>query len=150
MAWASLRRRSAPYDPDGTLETTPAWPWQTLQFDDSTLTEAPRVRVSGLAILGLILGVVGVCAVLTGQLAPEGLLLGALGVLASLAGLAATRHRWITGRGVATLSLLVAILAGGLALLAMTGRYAWLNAHTDRVHTWHTWLVAHVRWLRRW
>jgi|tagenome__1003787_1003787.scaffolds.fasta_scaffold20078625_2 hypothetical protein len=141
-----LHRRSA-HDADTTVDLTPDWPW--LPVDEAPV-EVMRVHVSGLALFGLIFGVVGLCATLTGLLAPQGFLLGALGLLAGFAGLVATRHPEINGRGVAGLGMLIGATAMALAVLALSGRYQWPNSHSDQIHVWHAWLVTHWSTLRRW
>jgi hypothetical protein len=108
------------------------------------------VRVSAWACLGLILGLVALCATLTGLLAPEGLALGLLAILASIAGFVGASRPGITGHSLALLGLLAGLGAAGLAAAAITGHLTWLNSHTDAIPHWHAWLVAHWPWLGRW
>jgi hypothetical protein len=143
---SGLSRRPAP-DLDTTVDLTPPWAWQAV---DESPVEVMRVHVSGLALVGLIFGVVGLCATLTGLLAPQGFLLGALGLLAGFAGLVATRHPDINGRGVAGLAMLIGAAAMALAVLALSARYQWPNSHSDQIRVWHAWLVRHWSALRRW
>lgn len=144
-----MSRRSAYSDPDRTVDLSPPWSWDSPDAEELP-APAPRVRVSGLALFGLTFSVVGLCAALTGILAPEGFALGALGLLGCLAGLVATRRPERNGRGVAGFGMLIGAGAMALAVLALSARYRWPNSHTDEVHVWHTWLVAHWAWLRRW
>jgi hypothetical protein len=46
--------------------------------------------------------------------------------------------------------LLAGLVAVALAVIAMTGRFAWPYSRTDEISRWHTWLVAHWSWLGRW
>lgn len=113
-------------------------------------TEAPqRIRVSIAATLGLVVGVVGLCAVLTGLLVPVGFGLGAAGTLLSLAGVAGTARASVNGLGVALLGLLFGVGALALAMLVSAGEVGWLGAGTDEIARWHAWLVAHWPWLNR-
>jgi hypothetical protein len=113
-------------------------------------TQAPqRIRVSVWATLGLVVSVVGLCAVLTGLLVPVGFGLGAVGTLLSLAGVADTARPYVNGLGVALLGLLFGVGALALAMLVSAGEVRWLAAGTDEVARWHTWLVAHWPWLHR-
>ncbi len=113
-------------------------------------TQAPqRIRVSAWATLGLVVGVVGLCAVLTGLLVPVGFGLGALGTLLSLAGVAGTARPYVNGLGVALLGLLFGVAALALAMLVGAGEVGWLSAGTDEIARWHGWLAVHLPWLHR-
>lgn len=107
-------------------------------------------HVSSWAGFGLIVGVVGLCAALTGPLAPEGAAVAVLGFLFAIGGLVESRRPGVNGRGVAGLAMFIAVAAVALALLAMSRRYAWPNSRTDEIARWHAWLVAHWTWLGRW
>ncbi len=109
-----------------------------------------RTRVSAMAAVGLIASVVGLCAAVTGLLAPEGAAVAVIGFLAAIGGLVASTRPAVIGRGLAALGALIALAAVLLAVLAMTGRYPWLNSRTDEISRWHTWLVHHWAWLGRW
>ncbi len=108
------------------------------------------VRVSAWATLGLIVSIVGLCATLTGLLAPEGFALGVIGFLISIAGLVGASRPGVTGHSLALLGLLFGAAAVVLAVLAMTGSFSWLNSSTNEITRWHNWLVAHWSWLGRW
>lgn len=124
------------------------WPGD---FDPAWSGEGPGpARVSRWSGLGLILGVVSVCAALTGLLAPEAAAVGVLGLLISVGGLIAASRPALTGRGLAGLGGILALVAIGLAVLAMSGRYPWPNSRVDEVSRWHTWLVDRWAWLGRW
>src|SRR5690349_12905787 len=112
-----VRGRPAGYDPDRTLDLSPPWQWEPQPVDE---VPVPRVRVSGFALFGVIFGVMGLCAALTGLLAPPGFALGVLGVLACFAGLIATRRPELNGRGVAALGMLIGAAATALAVLALS------------------------------
>jgi hypothetical protein len=115
----------------------------------STL-ELERSRVSTQAVLGLVVGVVGLCAAFTGLLAPEGFVLGVIGTLLSAVGLAHAGRPGGTGRGTAALGALLGLAAATLALMAMSGRYSWIDAGTDHVAGLHRWLASHWSWLGHW
>jgi hypothetical protein len=136
-------------DNDWTL--TDAWPggiWPAI--DASALNLRGRVRVSAWAVLGLILSLVGLCATLTGLLAPEGLALGVTGLLASFVGLVRASRPGFTGHSVALLGMFGGLAVTSLAVAAMTGDLGWLNSRTDEISDLHAWLVAHVSWRGRW
>lgn len=111
---------------------------------------AVRARVSAAATLGLIISVVGLCAVLTGLLLPEGFAIGVIGVLLSIGGFAAAGRPAVAGRGVAVVGIMFGLAAVILAALAVTGVFAWPDSSTDQVGRWHDWLVGHWAWLGRW
>jgi hypothetical protein len=126
---------------------------QRMAFGDEEYETEPyrqhHARVSWAAVLGLVLGLVGLLAALTGALAPVGLLAGAVGVLFGLVGLATTRRPHIASRPLAVTGLLVSIGALGLAWLAMTGDYGWLN-RGDQAGWLRDWLDARLPWLESW
>jgi hypothetical protein len=116
----------------------------------TTVADAgPRARGSALAAFSLVVGVVALCAVLTGLLAPEGLILGVVGAMLSLAGLTRAGHRGVSGGGTAAVAGLFGIAAAVLAVMAMSGRYPWLDT-SDQVAKAHAWLVEHWPWRGRW
>jgi hypothetical protein len=129
---------------------TPVDPWPGGFLPEPAPAPVPRSRVSFWATVWLILGVVALCATLTGLLAPEGLVLAVIGLLASIAGLIGASRRGITGHSLALLGLLAALAAAWLAIGALNGHLSWLDSHTDAVAGWRAWLVAHWRWLGRW
>jgi hypothetical protein len=146
------RRDEDPYD--ARYGHTPADPWPggiwPVAEAAPPVPPAPRARVSFWATVGLILGVVALCATLTGLLAPEGLVFAVIGLMASIFGLVGTSRRGIAGRGLAVLGVLAALGAAWLAVAALNGNLSWLDGHTDSVARWHGWLVDHWRWLGRW
>ncbi|HEY2948934.1 MAG TPA: hypothetical protein VGJ53_11135 [Micromonosporaceae bacterium] len=112
--------------------------------------EPGRARVAAQAVLGVVVSVVGVCAALTGLLAPEAFVLGAVGALLSFLGLAHAGRPGATGRGTAALGALLGLTAAALAAMAMSGRYSWIDAGTDHVAGLHRWLADQWSWLGRW
>jgi hypothetical protein len=154
------RRPRHPDAVDDTLDLadrpTPADPWPGGFWPDAApppvppVAPVPRARVSFWATVGLLLGVVALCATMTGLLAPEGLVLAVIGLLASVFGLVGSSRPGVAGRGVALLGLLAALGAAWLAVAALNGHLSWLDGHTDTVARWHDWLVAHWSWLGRW
>jgi len=120
-------------------------------------TAAPTVaergwqgRTSGLAVFGLIFGLTAVYAALSGRLVPVALVAAVLGVLCSGGGLSATSRSGVTGRSVALFGLLLSIVGGIFAVLAMTGMVSWLNGDVDQVARARDWLNSQFSWLRRW
>jgi hypothetical protein len=126
---------------------------QRMAFGDEEYEAEPyqhhRARVSWAAVLGLVLGVVGGLAALTGVLAPVGLLAAAVGVLFGLVGLAATGRPHIASRPLAVTGLLISIGALALAWLAMNGDYDWLT-RDDQAGWLRDWLDARLPWLESW
>jgi hypothetical protein len=116
-------------------------------------TVAERVssgRTSGLAVLGLMLGLTSVYAALSGRLAPVAVIVGVVGLVFSGTGLAATGRPGVTGRGMAVLALLGSITGIVFGILAMNGTVSWLNGDADQVAMFRDWLNNHFAWLRRW
>ncbi len=105
-------------------------------------------RVSWLAVLGVIFGVIGVLTALTGTLAPIALAAGAVGLFFSVAGFGATRKPYLASRPLAGLALLLSL--GALALTAMvySGQFDWLN-RDDQVGWLRSWLDVRVPGLDR-
>lgn len=135
-------------DDDRTYATRPIATAEPV--DTTSETRVGWVRVSGMATLGLIVGLVSLGTTLTGLLAPEGLVLGAVGALLSIFGLVRASRPGITGHSLALIGLLCSLGAIALAALAMTGDYAWPNSSTDEVGRAHDWLVDKWSWLGRW
>jgi hypothetical protein len=118
---------------------------------DGTPDERPaRARGSLMANIGLIVSVVGFCAVLTGVLAPEGVVIGLIGGVISLIGFGAGRRPGVTGSGAATLGLIIGLAAIALGAVAMTGNYSWPNSRVNEAQRWHDWFVRQWSWLSRW
>jgi hypothetical protein len=107
-------------------------------------------RVSLLATFGLILGLAGVAAALTGLLAPWAIPLGALGLLFSFGGIIAGVRPEVAGRGLGTLGVLVSGTAVVFGILAMTGQVSWLDSDTDQVARLNDWLDAKLPWMKDW
>ncbi|MFF3864900.1 thrombospondin [Micromonospora sp. NPDC001898] len=100
----------------------------------------PKPRASLLATLGLIVGVAGALAVLTGTLAGYGIAVGVLGGVLSVFGLLATRRRHIAGKTDALLGMAFGIAAVVLGVLAMTGQFDWPTTDGDWVQRLREWL----------
>jgi hypothetical protein len=109
----------------------------------------PRAHGNALSAFGLIVGVVAVCAALTGLLAPEGLILGVVAAMLSFAAMTRAGRRGASGRGTAAVAGLFGIAAAALAAMAMSGRYPWLDT-SDQVAKAHAWLVEQWPWRGRW
>lgn len=107
-------------------------------------------RVSLLATLGLIFGVAGVAAALTGLLAPWAIVAGALGLLFSFGGIIAGVRPNVAGRGLGTLGVLISGTAVVFGILALTGQVSWLDSHTDQVARLKDWLDARLPWMKDW
>ncbi|MEU8191036.1 DUF308 domain-containing protein, partial [Micromonospora carbonacea] len=100
----------------------------------------PKPRASLLASLGLVVGVAGLAAVLTGTLAGYGIAVGALGSVLSVFGLLATRRRHIAGKTDALLGMAFGVAAVVLGVLAMTGQFVWPTTDGDWVQRLREWL----------
>ncbi|WP_405104955.1 DUF308 domain-containing protein [Micromonospora sp. NBC_01405] len=100
----------------------------------------PKPRASLLATLGLIVGVAGALAVLSGTLAGYGIAVGVLGGVLSVFGLLATRRRHIAGKTDALLGMAFGIAAVVLGVLAMTGQFDWPTTDGDWVQRLREWL----------
>ncbi|QLD28830.1 thrombospondin [Micromonospora carbonacea subsp. aurantiaca] len=100
----------------------------------------PKPRASLLASLGLVVGVAGLAAVLTGTLAGYGIAVGALGAVLSVFGLLATRRRHIAGKTDALLGMAFGVAAVVLGVLAMTGQFVWPTTDGDWVQRLREWL----------
>jgi hypothetical protein len=118
--------------------------------DTPAVVEAPvRARASGLATLGLILGVLSAAAVATGLLALPGVAVGLLGVLVAVGGLAATARPHVAGRFDAMLGLLLSLAAVIVGLLALGNAISWPETETNQVAAFADWLKAEFPWLDR-
>jgi len=111
--------------------------------------QAPA-RVSLLATFGVILGLVGVAAALTGLLAPWAIPLGALGLLFSFGGIIAGVRPNVAGRGLGTLGVLISGTAVVFGIIAMTGQVSWLDSDVDQVARLNDWLDARLTWMKDW
>jgi hypothetical protein len=107
-------------------------------------------HVSALATLSLIVGTLAVAATLTGLLAPLGFAAGVLAVLIGILALYAVRRPAVTGHTLLGIGVLFGLVAIVLSLLAMNHSLSWLDSKKDEIATVHTWLDAHIHWLRRW
>ncbi|RGC70535.1 hypothetical protein C5N14_03550 [Micromonospora sp. MW-13] len=112
----------------------------------SELTPQPELkpRASLLATLGLVAGVAGALAVLTGTLAGYGIAVGALGAVLSVFGLLATRRRHIAGKTDALFGMAFGLAAVVLGVLAMTGQFDWPTTDGDWVQRLREWLDSQV------
>jgi hypothetical protein len=111
----------------------------------------PRwVRVSAMATLGLIVGLLALVATLTGLLAPVGGAAGVVGGAISAGGLVGASRRGVTGHSVALLGLLLSIAAIILGVMAIGGYLPWLDSRTDEVARARDWLNAHLTFMRTW
>ncbi len=124
--------------------------------DEPTVVErpvepAPRwVHVSALATLGLVVGLLGLAATLTGLLAPVGVAVGVIGGAISAGGLVGASRRGVTGHSVALLGLLLSIAAIVLGVMAIGGYLPWLDSRTDEVAKARDWLDAHLSFMKNW
>lgn len=111
------------------------------------VVRGPRPRVSLMATLSLVLGVVAALSVLTGLLAGPGVAVGLLAAIAGLAGVAATTRRHVAGKGVAFLGIALGLAAIAVGVLALTGNLSWLDGDTNQVVRVHDWIAANMNWL---
>lgn len=125
---------------------------RTVQTDRAGLVPVqPRwTHVSAGATLGLVLGLTGLYATLTGMLVPLGVALGVIGLLVTAGGFAAARRDAVTGHSLAMLGMLTSAAALVLGVLAITGTLPWLNPHADTIPQVRDWLNLHLPWLRHW
>ncbi|MGY3516853.1 thrombospondin [Micromonospora sp. PTRAS2] len=136
--------RPLPADRDRTTERP--LPADRVDADAETRREpvpvvaGPKPRASLLATLGLVVGVAGLAAVLTGTLAGYGIAVGALGAVLSVFGLLATRRRHIAGKTDALLGMAFGVAAVVLGVLAMTGQFVWPTTDGDWVQRLREWL----------
>ncbi|WP_431974113.1 thrombospondin [Micromonospora haikouensis] len=108
--------------------------------EPAPVVAGPKPRASLLATLGLVVGVAGLAAVLTGTLAGYGIAVGALGAVLSVFGLLATRRRHIAGKTDALLGMAFGVAAVVLGVLAMTGQFVWPTTDGDWVQRLREWL----------
>ncbi len=134
-----------PVEPDRTVVQRP------VERPAEPVEPAPRwVRVSALATLGMIIGLLALAATFTGLLAPVGVAAGVLGGAISAGGLVGASRRGVTGHSVALLGLLFSIAAIVLGFLAMGGYLPWLDSSTNTVARAREWLDAHLSFMRNW
>lgn len=116
--------------------------------DDHAVAEpALRPRASGLATLGLMLGVLAAASVVTGVLVGLGVAIGLIGVLAAVGGVSATARRHIAGRSEALLGLLLSMAAVVVGLLAISGAISWPDTGTNEVGRLADWIGSALPWL---
>jgi uncharacterized membrane protein YphA (DoxX/SURF4 family) len=117
-------------------------------FETFAPAPAPQMpsRVSLWAAGGALIGVVAICATVTGLLAPVGAAIGVVATLASLIGLRTT-GRHLAGHGLAIVGVFVGLAAIVIGAFAVTRHYAWPNSTVDEIARWHSWLVARWPWL---
>jgi hypothetical protein len=113
--------------------------------------DAPRwARVSAMATLGMIVGLVALGTTLTGLLAPVGVAIGVVGGAISAGGLVGASRRGVTGHSIALLGLLASIAAIVLGVMAIGGYLPWLDSKTDEVLRVRDWLNAHLSFMKNW
>jgi len=117
--------------------------------DDSEVVApiGPRPRASMFATLALVVGVLAMVAVATGELAGPGIGLGVLAALLSFVGISATGRRHVAGRADAILGLLLGLVAIVVGVLCLTGKLPWLTPTTNLLSNLHDWLQAHASWM---
>ncbi|MBX6355349.1 MAG: DUF308 domain-containing protein [Micromonosporaceae bacterium] len=111
------------------------------------LVTGPRPRSSGLATLGLIIGVLAAVAVATGVLAALGVALGVLAVLFGVGGISATGRRHVAGRSEALFAVVLGLASVVFGILALTDALSWLSSDTDQVARLRDWLNDQMPWL---
>jgi hypothetical protein len=107
----------------------------------------PRPRSSGLATVGLVLGVLAAAAVATGVLAAPGLALGVLATLFGVGGVSATGRRHVAGRSEALFAVVLGLASVVFAILALTDALSWLSSNTNEVSRLRDWLNDQMPWL---
>ena len=139
-------------DETPTQRLGPTAPVAPVTATDTTPDTRPvlHARASMAATLGLMIGLVGVAAALTGRLAPFGVVLGVLGVLISFAGVSAGRKPNVAGRGLGTLGLLVSFVAIAFSVLALTHSVSWLDSNVDQVAKLRDWINVQMPWMKNW
>jgi hypothetical protein len=133
----------------------PAAPVAPVTEPKSDVTTRPAyrtapARASLTATLGLIFGVVGVAAALTGLLAPFGIALGVVGILLAFGGIAAGSRRHVAGRGLGSLGVLFSAAAIVLGVLAMVHTTSWLDSNVDQVAKLRDWINLQLPWMSSW
>ena len=134
-------------DETPTAPIAPVAPVSPAPAPERTVVHA---RASMAATLGVIVGLVGVAAALTGLLAPFGVVLGVLGLLFSFAGMSAGRRPNVAGRGLGALGLLVSFVAIVFSVLALTHSMSWLDSNVDQVAKLRDWLNLQLPWMSDW
>jgi hypothetical protein len=101
-----------------------------------------QARTSALASIALVLAIAAALVVATGVLAVIGMGVGVLALLFAIGGLSATgrRYRFIAGRGVALVGLLLATAAIVVGILAIIGVLPGFDTDTNMVEQLHDWL----------
>jgi hypothetical protein len=107
----------------------------------------PRPRSSGLAIVGLVLGVLAAAAVATGVLAAPGVALGVLATLFGVGGVSATGRRHVAGRSEALFAVVLGLASVVFGILALTDALSWLSSNTNEVSRLRDWLNDQMPWL---
>jgi hypothetical protein len=107
----------------------------------------PRPRSSGLATLGLIVGVLAAAAVATGVLAALGVALGVVAVLFGIGGVSATGREYVAGRSEALFTVVLGLAAVVFGIMALTDTLSWLSSDTNQVSRLRDWLYDQMPWL---
>ena len=123
----------------------------TITSDDSEVISpvGPRPRASGLATLSVIVGLLAMIAVATGDLVSPGIGLGVIAALLAFGGVAATSSRHVAGKADALLGMLFALAAIVFGAMSLTGAVSWLSPHTSLLTDLHQWLQANASWMLR-
>jgi len=106
----------------------------------------PRAHTRVSAVLGLMVGLTGVYAAMTGVLSRVAIVVGVVGAVLSAMAMG-RRGRRVTGGGVALLGLLLSVGAMALGLAVTTGALVWPDAGTDEVMRLRDWLATQAPWL---
>jgi VIT1/CCC1 family predicted Fe2+/Mn2+ transporter len=139
------------FGPDGRVEpVAPVTEPVTEPVDRGVARPVVRARASLAATIGVMVGLVGVAAALTGLLAPFGVVLGVVGLLFSFAGMSAGRKPNVAGRGLGALGLLVGFVAIVFSVLALAHAASWLDSNVDQVAKLRDWVNVQLPWMKSW
>lgn len=120
---------------------------RTVEADRTVAEPEFRPRASGLAMLGLVLGVLAAATVATGVLVGPGVVIGVIGLLMAVGGISATARRHVAGRFEALLGLLLSLAAVVVGLLAVANAVTWPDTGTNEVGRLADWLATTLPWL---
>jgi hypothetical protein len=67
--------------------------------------------------------------------------------LLGFGGISATGRRHVAGKADALLGLALGLASVGFGVIALTGRFGWLNTHTSLIADLLQWLRLHVSWM---
>jgi hypothetical protein len=131
------------------LPPTPAAPTITSGDSEVIAPYGPRPRASGFATLSVVVGLLAMVGVATGDLVSPGIGLGVIAALLAFGGVAATGRRHVAGKADALLGMLFALAAIVFGVMSLTGAVGWLSPHTSLLVDLHHWLQAHASWMLR-